>query len=354
MFQRTLTKFIVHTSFLLFLLFCILTNEGCSNGKGLSSGSEVTLKSTTFSFDRGTYPSKLDLFPTYTINPGDVLDVLFQVQTWRKVDTFRFALDHTVSVKFVNNPSLNETQRIQPDGKISLPYLGEVSVLGLTPLELSTELTRRYSKILRDPEIYITIPDFRSRINELKKDLHTSTRGLSRLVTVRPDGYATFPLIGDVFVARQAIPAVKGELDKKYQEFLPGLHVDLFLDKRSGTAIFVLGQVDKSGVHTISKPITVLEAISLAGGFTPGASPDKIVIFRRHEQNMIATRVDLEKTIDPGAQSEFFYLKPDDIVYVPKTGIAKIAEIMRDVKDALMFRGWGINIDDVYWRFADD
>lgn len=334
--------------FLFFLM--ILTGHGCSEKQDLPLDQEVELAGTTFSFDKGTYPAANNLFPAYRMSPGDILDVLFQIQTWRKKEDFIIAIDYTLNVKFVNSPELNETQRIQPDGKISLPYLGEVYVVNMTIAELTRYLNQRYGKILRDPSIYITVPEFRSRIKELKKDLHTAPRGLSRLVMVRPDGYTTFPLIGDMFVANKTFPEVKNDLNERYEGFLPGLHVDLFLQKHAGSVIYIIGQVKLPGTHKIMRPLSVMEALAISGGFTPGARLDHVYVFRRNENKLVATTVNVQDTLTPQKAGRFFHLRPDDIVYVPRTRRSTLAEAHRDIAEILFFRGWNIGLDGTLYK----
>jgi polysaccharide export outer membrane protein len=297
---------------------------------------------TTFSFDQDQHP--YDLFPNYKLVPGDVLDVLFQIRSWTKYDEFKIAVDYTIEIKFLHAPELNETQRVRPDGHITLPYIGDIYVIGKTVDELTKELKEKYKDILSIPTLYVWIPDFRSSIKELKADLHTAPRGLSRLTTVRPDGYATFPMVGDLFVAGKTIPEASKVLNEKYEAILPSLHCDLFLEKHSGSLIYVVGQVQKPGAYNIPKPITLLEAISLAGGDIPGAKLNSIIIVRKHEEKMVATRVNLEKTLR--RDGSFFFLQPNDIVYIPKTWITETAEVMRDLQDVLLFRGWGITFTD--------
>ena len=289
-----------------------------------------------------------DLFQQYRIAPGDVLDVLYQIRTWVKKDDFKIAVDHTVTVKFVHSSELNESQRIRPDGNISLPYLGDVYVIDKTVSELRNELIGAYSNILKKPEIYVLIPEFRSGIRELKKDLHTAPRGLSRLVTVRPDGYVTFPMLGDIFVARRAIPEINQTLNQMYEEILPGLHCDLFLERHSGSVVYVLGEVLEPGSYKISKPTTVIESIALAGGFIPGAKLSNVVVARKDEDKIVATKLNLKKVLALKENSQFFYLQPDDIVYVPKTIIKRSADVANDLADIFFFRGWSTNLSFSY------
>lgn len=327
----------------LVLAMALALGACASDGPDLEIGEEVTMPGRTFSFDQKDYPAPQNLFPAYEIVPGDVLDVLFQIQTWKEKENFILAVDHQVSVKFVHAPELNEIQNIQPNGMISLPYIGEIHVSGLTVTELTERLKQAYASILRDPEIWVTVPEYRSHIKELKKDLHTASRGLSRLVTVRPDGICTFPLAGDLFVAGRTLPQVKEALDNIYTQYLPGLHVDLFLQEHSGSVVYVLGQVNRGGAFNISKPISVIEALAMAGGYNNDAELTKVMVYRKQERRLVATRLNLKNALNVTGDSEFFYLRPDDIVYVPRTGLSELAEMIREIESVFLFRGWTLD-----------
>ncbi|NQT92508.1 MAG: polysaccharide biosynthesis/export family protein [Lentisphaerae bacterium] len=199
-------------------LWCIVLGlmvvvvAGCATEPG-HRRREVDMERVTFSFDDS---EEFDLFNQYEIQPGDLLDVLYQIKTWEEKKSFNLTVDNQISVKFPKVPSLNETQRIRPDGMVTLPYLGDLYVADMTISELTAVLKKRYAKILKEPELYVVVREFRSAIKELKADLHTAPRGLSRLVTVRPDGYCTFSMIGDVYVAGKTLPDVNEILNSKY------------------------------------------------------------------------------------------------------------------------------------------
>ena len=59
---------------------------------------------------------------------------------------------------------------------------------------------------------------------------------------------------------------------------------------------------------------------------------------------MVATRVNVQKILR--RDGTFFFLQPNDIVYLPKTWITGTAEVMRDLRDVLLFRGWAITFTD--------
>ena len=331
-----------HYAIILILSSLLFALFGCSMHADLPEDCEVPVQTTTFSFDKGTYPADLGLFSSYRISPGDVLDVLYQIKR-EKLEKFRITLYHTVSVKFVDAPQLNETQEVLPNGTIVLPFVGETPVLGKTVSELTRDLMERYSKILRDPELYVTVPEFDKRVKQLREDLHTSPRGQSKLVTVRPDGHVTFPLIGEFLVASKTVVEVIEIIQGAYEDYLPGMKVDLFVHQPASSVVYVLGEVNEPGARTIMRPINSLEAIALAGGHTSKAELDSVIVFRKHEMKFIASRLDLKNLLSLKDQSMFFYLRPDDIIYIPKRTITTLAELMRDIADIAFFRGWGIS-----------
>jgi polysaccharide export outer membrane protein len=69
----------------------------------------------------------------------------------------------SLDVKFFNNPELNETQTVRPDGKIALQLVGEVMAGGKTPGELQKELVRLYTPHLRTPDVTVIVRSFANR-----------------------------------------------------------------------------------------------------------------------------------------------------------------------------------------------
>lgn len=323
----------------IFLSICYFVLGGCSSSQQ-RTGIETPLTRTTFSFDQGLYPSDLDLFSEYRIIPGDILDVLFQIHSWKPTKDFKIGSGYTVIIKFLRAPELDQKQTVLPDGTIVLPYIGKYKIFDKTIEQITEELKRAYSKILRNPEIYVLVPEFQTRIKELREDLHTAPRGLSKLVTVRPDGYATFPLVGEVMVAHRTIPELNKLLNKQYDKILPGLHVDLFLYKHAGSVIYVLGEVSRPGSYQIKKPMNVIQVLALAGSFTHEADLNKVVVFRKHERKIIARVLNLNNTLLLQKNADFFFLKPADLVFVPRKKLSTFAQIMREVADTLFFKGW--------------
>jgi polysaccharide export outer membrane protein len=328
------------------LLLLAVALAGCSstrqNQRAISE--EITVERASFSFDND---EDFDRLPYYRIQPGDVLDVFFQIETWTKADSFKIAVDHTVKVNFIHTPELDTEQSITPDGKIVLPYLGAFSVIDKTPDEVALELQEAYAGILRDPEIFVTVPSFQRSIEEFKRDLRTAPRGLSRLATVRPDGYVTFPLIGEYDIAGLTIPEANEQMNKDYAQIIQGLKVDLFLEENAGSRVYILGEVERSGSYPIGKPMPIAKALALAEGFTREAKLDSVIVARQRGDKIAVTKIDLTHAGSLGGYGALFYLMPDDLVFVPRTRLSTTAQIVNEIADVLMFRGWSFSIDGV-------
>lgn len=326
---------------------------GCAEqNANVPAGKEIILDRTSFSFDQKKSP--YTIFDYYVIKPGDMLDLLLKFETLTERPDFRIAIDHTVSVRFVQPPQitalqklqdLDQTQRVRPDGTISLPYIGSIRVVGKSVDELTAELNKAYAKYLRSPNVYVTIPEYEYSIKEIKNDLKTAPRGLSRLATVRPDGYITFPAAGEMQVAGKTLPQVSKELNQRYKEIMPGMQCDLFLEQHSGSIVYVVGEVKTPGSFRISNPISVMQALSLAGGYNSTALLEGVLVVRKHDDKMVATRVDVKRNLDLSTNGAYFFLMPDDIVIVPKTRLATAAEVARQIGDITFYRGWsGVNV----------
>lgn len=331
------------------LLLTLLLCHGCSQRSQptLEIGEEANVPSHSFTFT----PPQFEHLSSYKLNPGDVLDVLFQIQTWAPESAYRISLGDTVSVRFPEISQLDQNQKVLPDGSISLPYIGVVNIYDKTAAEVAAALNAAYKEILVSPNIYVTVPEYLSQIRELKKDLHTSARGLSRLVTVRPDGFVTFPMVGDVFVVTRSIPEIKAQLNQAYNKISASLHADLFLERHAGSKIYIGGEVTKPGAYDISRPISIIQAVTMAEGLTRDALLNQVYVIRRQQQQMIATRIDMRDTLDFTATTRLFYLLPDDIVYIASTELSDAAHIARQVADVLFFRGWSMGFS---WQLRRD
>jgi polysaccharide biosynthesis/export protein len=140
---------------------------------------------------------------------------------------------------------------------------------------------------------------------------------LSRTVTVRPDGKISLPLIGDVpaagQTAAQLTEAVTEKLKTYYKE---PAQVTVIVHQVNSYAIYILGEVRSQGKQLVRSGTTFLQAISLAGGFTPFASTSKITLRRRGGEGKETATLIRYKDVLAGHQANLI-LKPGDTIIVP-------------------------------------
>jgi polysaccharide export outer membrane protein len=144
-------------------------------------------------------------------------------------------------------------------------------------------------------------------------------------VLVRPDGMITLNPIGDVRAAGLTTAELDSLLQEKYKAVYREPHVTIGVAKLAGNFVHVLGEVRVPGSYEVLPNATVLQAIARAGGATDGAAMGNVILMRRTGPNsMVARKVQANHAISYAQASEDPYLRRFDIVYVPKTTIAKI------------------------------
>jgi polysaccharide export outer membrane protein len=107
-----------------------------------------------------------------------------------------------------------------------------------------------------------------------EKDLETEA-------LVRPDGGLSFPLVGDVQAKGRTLRQVRDTIAERLKPYIPDPVVTVAIKLIGGNEIYVLGRVNRPGGFPFSQPIDVMQALSLAGGTTPFAKLNRIVILHR-------------------------------------------------------------------------
>ena len=141
---------------------------------------------------------------------------------------------------------------------------------------------------------------------------------LSTQVAVRPDGAISLPLVGDVQATGRSASEIAGDVQQRlhrfYQDDPP---VTVQVQEVKSYKIYVVGEVNKPGEFAPSQEVTVLMSLSLAGGFTRFADPDRIVIVRRDSRGERRIPFDYSAVVGHGDLDENIALELGDTVIVP-------------------------------------
>jgi polysaccharide export outer membrane protein len=103
---------------------------------------------------------------------------------------------------------------------------------------------------------------------------------LTKSVVVRPDGKFSFPLAGEVNALGRTMAQIQTDLTTKLKVYIPEPVITASVKSLDGFRIYVIGQVTKPGPYTMNPRLNVLQALSVAGGMTPFAASNDILILR--------------------------------------------------------------------------
>jgi polysaccharide export outer membrane protein len=153
--------------------------------------------------------------------------------------------EDTLNVNVWKEPDMSGTVPVRPDGKISLPLVGDVQATGLTPMELTAQLTTLLKKYVTDPRVTVTVTNVNSR------------------------------------------------------------------------RVYILGQVGRPGAYPLAPEMTVLQALSTAGGLNQFAAADKIYVLRNDSSGQVKLAFQYKQVIKGRKPEQNVVLKPGDTIVIP-------------------------------------
>jgi polysaccharide export outer membrane protein len=247
----------------------------------------------------------------------------------------------------------DKTYRVGSDGDLTLPMIGRVKAAGLTAGELESELVSKLEKYIRRPKVAVTVTEFHSQpvsvigavttpgVIQLqgKKTLVEilsmagglrNDAGQSVMITRRKE-WGPLPLPGVKEDATGQFSIAELRLKDVLEARIPELNImirpdDLISVPRAET-IYVLGAVKRAGGFVLNErdALSVLQALSLAGGLERTASPQKAKILRidaagnrRQELLLDVNQIFSGKATDVA-------LQPDDILFIPDSAQKRAA-----------------------------
>lgn len=239
----------------------------------------------------------------YVIGEGDVLDVF----VW--------------GIK-----ELNVSVKVRPDGKITIPGIGDVKASGFTPPGLQKSLGERLKELIKNPNVTVTVKEitnskvyiFGGGVKSAAYDLNRSTTLLQLLCN-----------IGDVKSAdlKRSYVLRNGKMIKTgfYKLFVGGdtsedipiesndsIYIPILMDK----SIYVLGAVNTPKFIEFRDGMTVMQAILEAGGFSKFAKQNDTTILRKVGDKEVVINVKAKDILSDGDLSQNLKLKPNDYIMV--------------------------------------
>lgn len=254
---------------------------------------------------------------------------------------YRVGSGDVLQIDVYDDPDLSGLVTIQHGGEISFPLLGEVPVEGLTVKEVQSRLTELLAKdYLVDPQVMVRVKEHRSQwvtlVGEVVRPGKYYLQGTKTLLDLLTEGGGfTTRASGEVLVSRLDEPRLlmgddgptgdgtvriflspeQSAAQQKEALSLRLTHGDI-VTATATQSFFVSGEVKNPGSYPLSPGLTVLQAVSVAGGLSKFGSKGKVEILRKKGGDTKILRVDLGD-IENGKTPDVL-LEPEDIVKVGK------------------------------------
>lgn len=140
---------------------------------------------------------------------------------------------------------------------------------------------------------------------------------LTKQLVIRPDGKISYPLIGEIQAAGRTVKELREEISKRLEKFVTDAQVTVLLLKAQHYKIYVVGKVNKPGEYVAGRPVTVMQALAMAGGLTPFAAPGRIVILRKSGDKEQTLPFNYKEVARGRNLEQNRVLLPGDVVVVP-------------------------------------
>jgi polysaccharide biosynthesis/export protein len=253
-------------------------------------------------------------------------------------DDYRIGRQDLLEIRVFDLKELDQTVRVSDDGSITLPLLGRLEVAGLTKTQLAGEIARRLEEsYVRNPQVTIFIKEYESRkvavSGAVKKPGTYEMLGPKTLLEMISIAGGLDQNLGrEILVFRRPPDGERGPTERISVDLERLIYLgdpEMNLPLQAGDIIyvptveliriFVSGAVRNPNVYEVprAEPITVLRAITLAGGTTDRAAEKRVQIIRvRPDGSRVTIPVDLRRV--KRGRAEDPVLQKDDLVLVPE------------------------------------
>jgi len=262
---------------------------------------------------------------------------------------YRIGAEDVLHIVVLGHKDLEMDVTVQPDGGISFPMAGEVVAAGKTITQLSQELTQKIRALIRDAVVGVTVKEVNSYklflVGAVLRPGTYRTRSETTLLQLLSlgGGPMAWAELAQVYIVRkdQKI-AINGKklLDEGDPSQNPVLLAGdtvvvpgtprlpgafgvgpvggLGPGRAALPSVYVLGQVLRPGAIPLVGDLKVVQALAMAGGFTPFASPSRVTVIREEGAKRVTLPVDVNAILK-GEGAQDVQLQVGDVIHVPET-----------------------------------
>ncbi|TCL70775.1 polysaccharide export outer membrane protein [Hydrogenispora ethanolica] len=157
-------------------------------------------------------------------------------------------------------------------------------------------------------------------------------------LSIGADGRIIFPLAGGLVATGLTTQELANQLTSSLALYVKNPHVTVNVSKFRTTRVYVLGEVSKPGMYEIEKQHNLLDAIGMAGGYTKFAVRSKVYVVRKGSSQY--QEVNLDSILKKGDMSQNIALNDGDVVFLTKSGMSFVYDILPLINSAYNIRNW--------------
>jgi polysaccharide export outer membrane protein len=256
--------------------------------------------------------------------------------------------DH-VSVQVVGRPEMSARHVVGPDGRISMPLVGTLRVDAKTREEAAAMVESALASFYTKPAVSLSVEQYTAnRVTVLGRVQNPGVINFDKVPTILEvmaragalpvlDKQATLTRCA-IFRGRDRVIWI--DLKHLLARSDPAYNVRLkpndivYIPDSGDTSVYVMGAVPRPGAYRLTPDMSLLDALAQAGGPSEDAATQEITVYRPGKQAM--ERVPLKSLLTADRRVNYA-LEEGDIVYVPKSGLAEVGYVLRQLAPGL---GW--------------
>src|SRR5215217_5149874 len=170
-----------------------------------------------------------------------------------------------------------------------------------------------------DKSLLIVTPEYLIGPEDILEITVWKNADLSKQVQVRPDGRISLPLLGDILAVAKTPTQLSDEISAGLRSYMENPTISILVKEVNSYQLYVLGEVNKPGKYPLKSKTTLLQGITVAGGFTGNAARNKIVVFRfsKDGEGLAKLKASYDDIVVRDGSIQNIELMPGDQIVVP-------------------------------------
>ncbi len=251
---------------------------------------------------------------------------------------YHFAIPVVLSIWFSSGCTIRPGSHLPTSdkeivGEVEQDISEQVKIYPIT-FDLIRDISKPIEKPRANPALEVAIDKYEYKVGKgdilniiiFEHDELTNPSGSYRSAAesgtwVRSDGTIYFPYVGKMLVANKTLEQIRQELSRKLGKYIEEVKVDVNVAQFVSKKVYLTGEIKMPGrVHLTNIPLTLLDAINLAGGLSDRADWQNVILSRGETDEIIS----LQALLQHGVLTENRLLQPNDIVHVPRNDSLKV------------------------------